>query len=98
MQLPTLSKWMLISLFASCNAGTAVEKVDKTPFHGVSQEFKDYWYDGNAEIASAYDLIQSRYGEQGRACRLGICDRRFSESNRSNWTILEKQGRTRFQF
>ncbi|MEZ4948104.1 MAG: hypothetical protein R2784_01720 [Saprospiraceae bacterium] len=80
MQLPTLSKWMLISLFASCNAGTAVEKVDKTPFHGVSQEFKDYWYDGNAEIAS-YDLIQSRYGEQreGHAVWVFVTED-FSES------------------
>ena len=28
----------------------------------LSQDFKDYWYDGSAEISS-YQLYQERYGE-----------------------------------
>ncbi|WP_143744188.1 septum formation inhibitor Maf [Maribacter ulvicola] len=33
-----------------------------TPKKQLSQEFKDYWYNGNAEITS-YHLEQARYGE-----------------------------------
>jgi hypothetical protein len=39
-----------------------VEKKEKAPARELSREFKDYWYDGKAEISS-YDLRQSRYGE-----------------------------------
>lgn len=39
----------------------ATETLSKTPFN-QSQEFKDYWYAGEAEITS-YQLSQARYGE-----------------------------------
>ncbi|MDT0607338.1 septum formation inhibitor Maf [Croceitalea rosinachiae] len=65
---------VLISLFESCKEQTAPEveelaintkvvntetSVSKNP---LSQEFKKYWYAGNAEITS-YKLEQARYGE-----------------------------------
>ncbi len=42
-------------------SGAVVEKTKK-PKRQLSQEFKDYWYAGKAEISS-YELIQARYGE-----------------------------------
>lgn len=52
-----------LMLLLSCSAGVAVEKNIEGPTQTIPQEFKDYWYDGNAELAS-YRLTQSRYGEQ----------------------------------
>lgn len=37
-------------------------KIEVTPKQPLSQEFKDYWYAGKAEISS-YRLQQARYGE-----------------------------------
>ena len=50
-------RFLLLALFifASCHEN---KMVSKEP----SQEFKDYWYAGNAEISS-YELTQNRYGE-----------------------------------
>jgi hypothetical protein len=53
---------ILFLLFA-CSAGTPSEKRIEGPTATIPQQFKDYWYDGNAELAS-YQLTQSRYGEQ----------------------------------
>jgi len=41
----------------------------------LSQEFKDYWYAGNAEITS-YDLEQARYGEMrtGKAVKIFVTE------------------------
>lgn len=46
---------IFILCFSSC------EKKDSNNLN-LSQEFKDYWYSGEAEITS-YDLEQARYGE-----------------------------------
>lgn len=44
-------------LILSCNKANSVEKTTS-----ITQEFKNYWYSGNAELTS-YDLKQVRYGE-----------------------------------
>ncbi|ASV32303.1 septum formation inhibitor Maf [Maribacter cobaltidurans] len=54
-------------------------KVDKTnaemPKKKLSQEFKDYWYSGTAEITS-YKLEQARYGEirEGKAVMIYVTE------------------------
>ena len=67
---------IVFGIFASCKDNTSqkdqalksepVSEVSKTlpksPAFEQSQEFKDYWYAGEAEISS-YNLEQSRYGE-----------------------------------
>ncbi len=62
----------LIALFANCKGDsngkntiempTANSTLDITKNRTVSQEFKEYWYAGKAEISS-YKLEQARYGE-----------------------------------
>ena len=49
-----------ISSFVSCKQSTQAQK--KATERNLSQEFKDYWYEGNAEI-STYELSENRYGE-----------------------------------
>ena len=46
-------------MFFSCNETEKSEKNNVSP----SEEFKNYWHSGKAEVAS-YDLKQSRYGEK----------------------------------
>lgn len=46
--------------FVSCKQSTQAQK--KASNRNLSQEFKDYWYQGNAEISS-YELSENRYGE-----------------------------------
>ncbi|GAL73363.1 hypothetical protein [Jejuia pallidilutea] len=41
---------------------TNTHKQNKKPAQPLSQQFKDYWYAGTAEISS-YELNQARYGE-----------------------------------
>ncbi len=63
---------VLLTFFTSCKEGTdgkteelALNKSEtekQAPKKQLSQEFKDYWYAGNAEITS-YKLEQARYGE-----------------------------------
>lgn len=48
---------LLSLLFISCGNNSAERKAEP-----LSQEFKDYWYSGEAEITS-YKLKQARYGE-----------------------------------
>lgn len=45
---------------------------DKSP---VSEDFKTYWYAGNAEV-NAYNLVQSRYGEEreGKAMMIFVTE------------------------
>ncbi|MGJ8685512.1 MAG: septum formation inhibitor Maf [Nonlabens sp.] len=61
----------IIVLLTSCNSGVSVyndepsdvkERFETLEDIHLSQEFKDYWYGGKAEISS-YELSQSRYGE-----------------------------------
>lgn len=50
----------LIFLFCSCNSSSKVN--GQLPKRNLSENFKNYWFAGKAEITS-YDLVQSRYGE-----------------------------------
>lgn len=50
-----------VALNAASAIPTALNSEDETP-RNLSQEFKDYWYAGSAEITS-YKLTQARYGE-----------------------------------
>lgn len=63
--------WYLPLLLVACNTAANHKSVDKEPAtseqvnvpdRNISQEFKDYWYAGTAEISS-YNLQQARYGE-----------------------------------
>ncbi len=50
------------------SCGTGLAGKDNLPPEGLSQKFKDYWFQGEAEVSS-YQLEQARYGEirQGSA-------------------------------
>lgn len=59
------------TVFHSCNSNeashteeevTSEQKEEEVPRKNLSQEFKEYWYAGTAEITS-YKLEQARYGE-----------------------------------
>ena len=72
--LPNLLGFLLMVLFVGCTP--AISQDD--PVMAPSQEFRDYWYAGEAEI-TRYKLEQARYGEihQGDAGH-DFCDRRLS--------------------
>lgn len=72
------------ALFTSCNEKletnskelTAISETEtKKPKKSLSQEFKDYWYTGKAEITS-YTLEQARYGEirEGKAVKIFVTE------------------------
>ncbi len=48
-------------IMSGCKGGDTGEA--KLPDRSLSQDFKDYWFTGKAEITS-YDLLQYRYGEE----------------------------------
>lgn len=52
-----------------------VEKEAQAPKRQLNQEFKDYWYNGTAEITS-YSLEQARYGEirEGNAVMIFVTE------------------------
>ena len=58
----------------SVTIGT-MEKETQAPKKQLSQEFKDYWYNGTAEITS-YSLQQARYGEirEGNAVMIFVTE------------------------
>lgn len=58
---PHLLVIVLIILFFGCKGGDTGEA--RLPERSLSQDFKDYWFAGEAEITS-YDLQQYRYGEE----------------------------------
>lgn len=69
----------------------------KAPKKELSQEFKDYWYNGTAEITS-YNLEQARYGEirEGSAVLIYVTEPFLPEaqvkadnSNKSNIPVLK---------
>lgn len=76
-------------LIASCSPGPSGKQDDTTPATqtaasssaGVSQQWKDYWYQGKAEITS-YQLEQARYGatHTGDAVLVFVTEP-FSKSN-----------------
>ena len=57
---PVLS---LLIIFSICGCSGISKKAEELPERKVSEEFKEYWFAGKAEITS-YELEQSRYGEQ----------------------------------
>lgn len=57
-----LSALLLLSFFISCKNQETFESVAQAKPRQLTQEFKDYWYSGEAEITS-YQLEQPRYGE-----------------------------------
>ncbi len=77
--------YVSIIAFSSCNSleeknssETIPDKKKKTKTEvprTVSKEFKDYWYNGNAELTS-YQLMQERYGEirQGTAVNIFVTE------------------------
>ncbi|NGX84336.1 septum formation inhibitor Maf [Aequorivita sp. KMM 9714] len=77
---------LFLSLFLfSCNSSEEKKEFSKNQketikekdvaYRNVSQEFKDYWYSGKAEITS-YDLSQVRYGEirKGKAVNIFVSE------------------------
>lgn len=75
----------IVLLLASCreksleksdsSAIGTMEKENEAPKKQLSQEFKDYWYKGTAEITS-YSLQQARYGEirEGNAVMIFVTE------------------------
>ena len=80
-----LSIFILSCVFIGCNSSeekrssetiSDIKKDSKTVItRNVSQEFKDYWYAGKAEITS-YLLMQERYGEirEGTAVNIFVAE------------------------
>ncbi len=80
-----LSLFSIFLLLASCQKGlppfqnvlstAAIFTKKDYPKRTLDQQFKDYWYDGKAEITS-YQLKQSRYGElrMGSAVRIFVTE------------------------
>ncbi len=79
------SIFLLFIVFASCNFSedknnsetiSDIKKEDKIAIsRTLSKEFKDYWYNGKAELTS-YLLLQERYGEirQGTAVTIFVAE------------------------
>ena len=75
-QLPTILLVVILLIVNACNTATKtndkdlalndIKETEKTtpelPKKSLSEEFKKYWYAGDAEITS-YELEQARYGE-----------------------------------
>lgn len=97
----------LAILFTSCkekpktNSDTlamlSTEIKTEAPKKELSQEFKDYWYNGKAEITS-YNLEQARYGEmrEGSAVLIYVTEPflpdaqvKADNSNKSNIPVLK---------
>ena len=86
-------------IFASCASPSAEKKsLD------LSQEFKDYWYSGTAEITS-YDLEQARYGEmrKGEAVLIFVTEDflpreqvKANSSNSENISVLKLNSTKKF--
>ncbi len=82
-----MKRFLIIPVFAfifSCNSPSTTDVVDveekQERFNNLedtnlTQEFKDYWYSGTAEISS-YELSQSRYGEMrnGKAVMIFVTE------------------------
>ncbi|MDP2687062.1 MAG: septum formation inhibitor Maf [Aequorivita sp.] len=79
------SIFLLFIVFGGCNFSkeknnsetiSTIKKEDKTAIpRSLSKEFKDYWYNGTAELTS-YLLLQERYGEirQGTAVTIFVAE------------------------
>jgi hypothetical protein len=108
--------WIIIgslSLFTSCvdkqNSGTIGDSINlqngtKEHAQELSDEFKAYWYSGEAEITS-YELEQARYGEirQGKAVLVYVTENFLPEiqvkadaENPSNISVLKLNATKKF--
>ena len=81
--LPIILSFLVLSM-ASCtnsegslipNSDSTTKKDNTAKKRQLSEEFKDYWYNGTAEITS-YQLTQERYGElrQGSAVNIFVTE------------------------
>lgn len=59
--MPNTGFFLLVFLICALSCTSSTEQIN-TPRH-LNEDFKSYWYDGEAEI-SFYELSQSRYGEE----------------------------------
>ncbi|WP_423999582.1 septum formation inhibitor Maf [Maribacter sp. IgM3_T14_3] len=101
------SVFALLILFTSCKekpqdtsktlAMTTAEVDTELPKKQLSEEFKKYWYNGNAEITS-YNLEQARYGElrEGNAVMIYVTEPflpdaqvKADNSNKNNIPVLK---------
>lgn len=75
----------LLVLF-SCERDTAMEEIPEIP---ISEEAKDYWYQGEAELTS-YKLTQARYGElrEGTAVIVFVTE----DFSKSEFTKVDEKG------
>ena len=77
--------WVFLLMLSGCNSfeekNAAENRSQKNDYsenikaRTISQEFKDYWYSGTAEITS-YSLLQERYGElrEGTAVNIFVTE------------------------
>ena len=79
----------------SCKQTTQAQN-EKT-YRNLSQEFKDYWFAGTAEI-STYELSENRYGEirNGKAALIYVTEEfvpqkqvKANQSNPNNKSVLK---------
>lgn len=59
----TLTSLCLMLMLVSCNNGNSQDQTNTRAPVQHSQEFKDYWFSGKAEI-SRYEITQARYGQR----------------------------------
>lgn len=89
LEVSVLLSALLFTGFQSCNTKestnskeemTSSQKEPDVPRKNLSQEFKDYWYSGTAEITS-YELEQARYGEirKGKSVMIYVTEPFLSE-------------------
>jgi hypothetical protein len=69
--LNTLIFYLWVLIISSCNE----QQSNATSQSGLSDDFKKYWYAGNAEVSS-YNLVQNRYGEDrpGKAMMIFVTE------------------------
>lgn len=95
---PSIKYWVVIAMLVGCSAVNS-----QGPDPNLSQEFKDYWYSGKAEL-TRYKLEQARYGEihQGDAVLIFVTEDfrtdkqvKYESGNRENVASVLKLNFTR---
>lgn len=89
---------------ASSDAATSTKMKEQPPRNPLSEDFKGYWYTGEAEITS-YDLKQARYGElrDGKAVLIYVTEPflpkeqvKANNSNPENVSVLKLNATKKF--
>lgn len=89
---------------ASSDAATSTKMKEQPPRNPLSEDFKGYWYAGEAEITS-YDLKQARYGElrDGKAVLIYVTEPflpqqqvKANNSNPENVSVLKLNATKKF--